>query len=183
MKVLKGMNDLEKKAKNNGEEIKETEIPEETAEEIKTEEPAVEEAPSPADEYKDKLLRTMAEFENFKKRTQAEKEALYEYSVADVIGKILPVIDTLKLSLTHADEKDPVRQGVELTIKQFDEVFAKLNVTEIPALGETFDPNFHNAVLHIDDDAYGSQEIVEVLQSGYKINEKVIRYSMVKVAN
>lgn len=172
---------MEKKAKNNGEEILEETV-EETAEETVEEAPA-EEASSPADEYKEKLLRTMAEFENFKKRTQAEKEALYEYSVSEVIGKILPVIDTLKLSLTHADENDPVRKGVELTLKQFDEVFAKLNVTEIPALGETFDPNFHNAVLHIDDDAYGAQEIVEVFQPGYKINEKVIRYSMVKVAN
>lgn len=135
------------------------------------------------EDYKDKLLRTMAEFDNYKKRTAKEKDAMYEYAVADTVGKILPVIDTLKLSLAHAEESDPVRQGVELTLKQFEEVLSKLNVKEIEAIGKTFDPNLHNAVMHIDDEAYGEQEIAEVLQTGYILGERVIRYSMVKVAN
>lgn len=172
-----------KKPKEKKEEIKN---PEEQTEEIKeteAEQDTAEQKANEPDEYKDKYLRLMAEFDNFKKRTQKEKEALYEYSVSDVVGKILPVIDTLKLSLVHAAEDDPIRKGVELTLKQFDDALAKLNVTEIKALGETFDPNLHNAVMHIDDDSYKEQEIVEILQTGYKINDKVIRYSMVKVAN
>lgn len=172
------MNKLEenKKKKNN----KEAE-----AEDIKEETKAPEEAEKEeaSEDYKDQLLRTMAEFDNYKKRTAKEKDAMYEFAVAETIGKILPVIDTLKLSLAHADDNDPVKQGVELTIKQFDEALKKLNVNEIEALGKTFDPNLHNAVMHIDDDSYGEQEIVEVLQSGYIIGERVIRYSMVKVAN
>ncbi len=176
------MNKLEenKKKKNNtkaeAEDIKE----EAEAEAAETEESVKEE---PKEDYKDQLLRTMAEFDNYKKRTAKEKDAMYEYAVAETVGKILPVIDTLKLSLTHAQEDDPVRKGVELTIKQFDEVLSKLNVKEIEALGKTFDPNLHNAVMHIDDDSFGEQEIAEVLQSGYILNDRVIRYSMVKVAN
>ena len=167
----------ENKKKKNNKEAEEEDIKEETA-------PAEEEVKEEASEdYKDKLLRTMAEFDNYKKRTAKEKDAMYEYAVAETVGKILPVIDTLKLSLMHADDEDPVKKGVELTIKQFEEVLAKLNVKEIEALGKTFDPNLHNAVMHIDDDNYGEQEIAEVLQSGYILNDRVIRYSMVKVAN
>ena len=190
------MNDLEEKAKNKNsvkkpkekkEEVKDKEkkVPEEEPAEqtAPAEEQTGEEKKNTADEYKDRFLRLMAEFDNFKKRTQKEKEGLYDYYVAVIVGKILPVMDTLKLSLVHADEDDPIRKGVELTLKQFDEALAKLNVTEIKALGEKFDPNLHNAVMHVDDDAYGEQEIVEILQAGYKINDKVIRYSMVKVAN
>ena len=173
------MNKLEEnKKKKNNKEVKEEDIKEEITEESK--EAIKEEA---KDDYKDQLLRTMAEFDNYKKRTAKEKDAMYEYAVAETVGKILPVIDTLKLSLNHADEQDPVRQGVELTVKQFEEVLSKLNVKEIEALGKTFDPNLHNAVMHIDDESYKEQEIVEVLQSGYILNDRVIRYSMVKVAN
>ncbi len=172
------MNKLEEnKKKKNNKEAEAEDIKEETA-------PVTEEAQEEScEDYKDKLLRTMAEFDNYKKRTAKEKDAMYEYAVAETVGKILPVIDTLKLSLAHAENDDPVKKGVELTIKQFDEVLSKLNVKEIEALGKTFDPNLHNAVMHIDDDSYGEQEIAEVLQSGYILNERVIRYSMVKVAN
>lgn len=168
-------NKKKKSAKKKAEEeIKEEETAETTVEELKEE---------PKDDFKDQLLRVMAEFDNYKKRTAKEKESMYEYAVAETVGKILPVIDTLKLSLTHADEEDPVRKGVELTIKQFEDVLTKLNVSEIEALGKTFDPNLHNAVMHIDDDSFGEQEVVEVLQSGYVLKDRVIRYSMVKVAN
>ena len=168
-------NKKKKSAKKKAEEeIKEEETAETTVEELKEE---------PKDDFKDQLLRVMAEFDNYKKRTAKEKESMYEYAVAETVGKILPVIDTLKLSLTHADEEDPIRKGVELTIKQFEDVLTKLNVSEIEALGKTFDPNLHNAVMHIDDDSFGEQEVVEVLQSGYVLKDRVIRYSMVKVAN
>lgn len=150
----------------------------ETSEEVKEEKKTEE-----ADEIKERLMRTLAEFDNYKKRTQKEKDALYEYTVCEVVSKILPVYDTLKLSLNHESEDEALKKGVELTLKQFDDVLTKLNVTEIEAVGCAFDPNFHNAVMHIDDDSYGEKEIVEVLQVGYKMNDKVIRYSMVKVAN
>lgn len=169
-------NKKKKSAKKASEEKEET-----VAEETVAEETAA--APEEKDDFKDKYLRAMAEFDNFKKRTVKEKDAMYEYAVAETVGKILPVIDTLKLSLMHAPENDPVRQGVELTIKQFEDVLSKLNIKEIEALGKTFDPNLHNAVMHIDDASYGEQEIAEVLQNGYILNERVIRYSMVKVAN
>ena len=151
----------------------------EEIEEVSEEETKVNEA----DELKDRLMRTMAEFDNYKKRTQKEKESLYEYTVCEIVSKMLPVYDTLKLSLNHETKDEAIKKGVELTLKQFEGVLTSLNVTEIEALGKEFDPNLHNAVMHIDDENYGEKEIVEVLQVGYKMNDKVIRYSMVKVAN
>lgn len=156
---------------------------EEITEETEVEESVNESESNEADEIKEKLMRTLAEFDNYKKRTQKEKDALYEYTVCEVVSKILPVYDTLKLSLNHESEDEALKKGVELTLKQFEGVLNGLNVTEIEALGKEFDPNYHNAVMHIDDENYGEKEIVEVLQVGYKMNEKVIRYSMVKVAN
>ena len=158
---------------------------EEIKEEVKAEETKAEEAsPSTeAEDFKDKYLRILAEFDNYKKRTQKEKGEIYEFTLCEFVSKILPVYDNLKLALSHETSDEALKTGVELTLKQFDSVFEALNVSEIEALGKTFDPNFHNAVFHIDDESYGEQEIVEVFQSGYKMNDKVIRYSMVKVAN
>ena len=119
----------------------------------------------------------------YKKRTQKEKGELYNYTVCEVVSKILPVYDTLKLALNHETTDEALKTGVELTLKQFEKVLSDMNVSEIEALGKTFDPDFHNAVMHIDDENYGEKEIVEVFQVGYKMNDKVIRYSMVKVAN
>ena len=165
-------------------ENKEKNLAEEEIKEDAVNEEVTEEAPvSEADEIKEKLMRTLAEFDNYKKRTQKEKDSLYEYTVCEVVSKILPVYDTLKLSLNHESEDEALKKGVELTLKQFEGVLNGLNVTEIEALGKEFDPNYHNAVMHIDDESYGEKEIVEVLQVGYKMNDKVIRYSMVKVAN
>ncbi len=134
-------------------------------------------------ELKDKLLRTMAEFDNYKRRTAKEKESMYDYAVCDTVGKILPILDTLKLSLQHEQEDTPFKQGVELVIKQFIDTLDKMGVKEIKAVGETFDPNFHNAVMHIEDAQYGEKEIVEEFQTGFLLKDKVIRFSMVKVAN
>ena len=136
-----------------------------------------------AEDFKDKYIRILAEFDNYKKRTQKEKGDLYEYSLCEIVSKILPVFDTLKLALNHETSDEALKTGVELTLKQFEKVLSDLGVSEIPALGETFDPNFHNAVMHIDDENFKEKEIVEVFQIGYKMNDKVIRYSMVKVAN
>ena len=163
--------------KNKNEEFnEETEVLEETAEEE-----AVPEK-NEADELKDKLMRTMAEFDNYKKRTQKEKDSLYQFAVGETVGKFIPVLDTLKLSLNH-DGDENFKKGVELTVKQFEETLTKLGVTEISGVGEIFDPNLHNAVMHIEDDNYKENEIVEVLQTGYKFKDTVIRYAMVKVAN
>lgn len=163
--------------KNKNEELnEETEFLEETAEEE-----AVPEK-NEADELKDKLMRTMAEFDNYKKRTQKEKDSLYQFAVGETVGKFIPVLDTLKLSLNH-DGDENFKKGVELTVKQFEETLTKLGVTEISGVGEIFDPNLHNAVMHIEDDNYKENEIVEVLQTGYKFKDTVIRYAMVKVAN
>lgn len=166
---------LENKENLNEEKVKEEAASEETVSE--------DAKPNEADEIKDRLMRTLAEFDNYKKRTQKEKDSLYEYTLCEVASKILPVYDTLKLSLNHESQDEALKKGVELTLKQFESVLNELNVTEIEALGKEFDPNYHNAVMHVDDDSFGEKEIVEVLQVGYKMNDKVIRYSMVKVAN
>ena len=134
-------------------------------------------------EFKDKLLRTMAEFDNYKRRTAKEKDSMYDYAVCDTVNKLLPVLDTLKLSLQHEKEDTPFKQGVEMVVKQFIDTLDKMDVKEIKAVGETFDPNFHNAVMHIEDEQYGEKEIVEEFQTGFIRKDKVIRFSMVKVAN
>ncbi len=166
---------------------KKTELPlEEICEETAAEEVAEETANPESDELaelKDRLLRTMAEFDNYKRRTAKEKDSLYDYAVCDTVGKILPILDTLRLSLQHEPEDTPFKQGVEMVIKQFIETLEKMGVTEIKAVGETFDPNFHNAVMHVEDESFGEKEIVEEFQSGFLLKDKVIRFSMVKVAN
>ena len=108
---------------------------------------------------------------------------MYDYAVCDTVNKLLPVLDTLKLSLQHEKEDTPFKQGVEMVVKQFIDTLDKMDVKEIKAVGETFDPNFHNAVMHIEDEQYGEKEIVEEFQTGFIRKDKVIRFSMVKVAN
>ena len=170
VKKKKGSEEEVKEAKNSDEQNNEAEV-----EDVKTAEAN--------DEFKDKYLRILAEFDNYKKRTQKEKADLYEYTLCELVSKILPVYDTLKLALTHETNDEALKTGLDLTVKQFEKVFNDMNVFEIEAQGKTFDTNLHNAVMHIDDENYGEKEIVEVFQVGYKMNEKVIRYSMVKVAN
>lgn len=174
------MSRLDKKEKKSKAEKEETKETEEALEEAKEE--ANEEAAS-GDEFKDKYIRILAEFDNYKKRTQKEKGELYEYTLCELVSKMLPVFDTLKLALNHETKDEALKTGVDLTLKQFEKVLSDLNVKEIEAIGQIFDPNYHNAVMHIDDESFGEKEIVEVFQTGYKMNDKVIRYSMVKVAN
>jgi molecular chaperone GrpE len=132
--------------------------------------------------FKDKFLRTTAEYENFRKRTVKEKEGIYTDACADVLKEVLPVLDNLERALSVEGSGEDLRTGVEMTVRQFNDAFNKLGVEELAREGE-FDPNLHNAVMHIEDEQYGTNEIVEVFQKGYKRADKVLRHSMVKVAN
>jgi molecular chaperone GrpE len=134
------------------------------------------------DSFKDKLLRTTAEYENFRKRTIKEKQNIYTDACADVLKEVLPVLDNLERALSVEGGGEELRTGVENTVKLFNAAFKKLGIEELSSTGE-FDPNFHNAVMHVEDEQYGVNQIVEVLQKGYKKGDKVLRHSMVKVAN
>ena len=128
----------------------------------------------------DKYLRVLAEYDNFRKRSQKERDGIYGDAYVDCVKNMLPIIDNLERVLTlEGDEK--FMAGLQLIVNQTHEALNKMGVHEIEC--KTFDPNLHNAVMHIDDEAYGENEIVEVFQKGYIYGEKVIRYAMVKVAN
>ena len=137
---------------------------------------------SDVDGFKDKLLRTTAEYENFRRRTSKEKEGIYTDACSDVLKEILTPLDNLERALSVEGSSEDLRVGVEMTVRQFNEAFSKLGVEELASQGE-FDPNLHNAVMHVEDEQYGNNEIVEVFQKGYKRASKVLRHSMVKVAN
>ena len=137
---------------------------------------------SDVDGFKDKFLRTTAEYENFRRRTSKEKEGIYTDACEDVLKEILTPLDNLERALSVEGSSEDLRVGVEMTVRQFNEAFSKLGVEELASQGE-FDPNLHNAVMHIEDEQYGTNEIVEVFQKGYKRASKVLRHSMVKVAN
>lgn len=144
----------------------------------------LEEAEKKAKENYDKWLRQLAEFENFRKRSNAEKTGMYNSGVRDTVEKLLPVIDNFERAVEMAEDKESsTYKGVEMILKQFLEILISIGVEEIPALGEPFDPNFHSAIMHIDDESCDDNVIVEVFQKGYKHSDKVIRPSMVKVAN
>ena len=134
------------------------------------------------DAFKDKYLRTAAEYENFRKRTTKEKGGIYTDACADVLKEVLPVLDNLERALSVEGCGEDLRTGVEMTVRQFNDAFVKLGVEELSPEG-AFDPNLHNAVMHVEDEQYGTNEIVEVFQKGYKRANKVLRHSMVKVAN
>ncbi len=137
-------------------------------------------------DYLDRLQRTAAEYDNFKKRSSKEKETLYAEAVGDIIGAFLPVIDNMERAIqaiTADSSAQTLKEGVEMVFKQFKDAFANIGVEEIKALNEPFDPMLHNAVMHVEDEAFGHNTVVEEFQKGYIYKEKVIRYSMVKVAN
>lgn len=131
---------------------------------------------------KDRLVRTSAEYDNFRRRTAKEKEGIYTDACEDVLKNMLPVLDNLERASTVQGSVDDIKKGIEMTMRQFKDSLEKLQVEEIATDGE-FNPNHHNAVMHIDDDSYGKNTIVEVFQKGYKRGDKVLRHSMVKVAN
>lgn len=128
----------------------------------------------------DKYLRTVAEYDNFRKRSAKEKEGIYADAYADVIAAILPVIDNLERAVAFSDGSQTA-EGVKMTLDQFAATLEKLGIEIIPT--EKFDPNLHNAVMHIEDESFGEGAIVEVFQKGYRKGDKIIRYAMVKVAN
>ena len=135
------------------------------------------------EETVDRLKRIMAEFENYKKRSIKEREMLYNTILGDIVSSFLPVIDNLGNAVEAKSEDEGYKQGVELVLKQFNDVLTKLGVEEIATVGETFDPEVHDAVSSVQDDTKGEKEIVEVYRKGYKIGTKIIRHAMVVVAN
>lgn len=144
------------------------------------------EEPSAKDQLaqqEDKFLRLAAEYDNYRKRTAKEKEALWAEAKADTAIAFLPVYDNLERALKQPTADEAYKKGVEMTMNQLKEVFSKLGITEIPALGQPFDPNFHNAVMHVEDESLGENVVAEVFQSGFQLGDKVIRFAMVKVAN
>lgn len=131
---------------------------------------------------KDRLLRINAEYDNYRKRTTKEKEGIYTDAVEDVLKQLLPVLDNLERAISVEGNVDDLKKGVDLTIRQFQDSLEKLGVVEIDT-NSNFDPNFHEAVMHVEDDSFEENSIAEVFQKGYKRGAKVIRHSIVKVAN
>ena len=135
------------------------------------------------DEQDDRLKRLMAEFDNFKKRSAKEREGLYNSLISDIFSSLLPVIDNLEKAVEAKTEDEGYKQGVELVLKQFKDVLKANGVEEIETVGQTFDPELHEAVASVTDENLGEKEIKEEYRKGYKIGSKVIRHSMVVVAN
>ncbi len=161
----------------NTEETTENTAPQPSVEELTQ---ALNDATAQNTELNDKYLRTLAEYENFRKRTQREREGIYADAYMDAVSKILPIIDNIeRMTAFTSDEK--MSEGIKLIIASMKETLSKMGVTEIETT--TFDPNYHNAVMHIDDESLKEGAIVEVFQKGYMYKERVIRYAMVKVAN
>ena len=133
-------------------------------------------------ERDDKHLRMAAEYDNFRRRSREEKEATYENALADTVAELLPIIDNLDRAAGFT-EGEKVLEGLVLTAKATKAALEKLGIEEFGAPGDTFDPNLHNAVLHVEDDSFGENEIVEVFQKGYKKGKHIIRFAMVKTAN
>ena len=149
-------------------------------------EEAEKKAEASAAEASDKYARLTAEYENFRRRSKSEREAVYGEAVADTVMGLVPIIDNLMYADKFGggnDNPEKFAEGVRLILGKLPETLEKMNVSVFGAAGETFDPNLHNAILHVDDESYGEGEIVDVLQCGYKYGDKVIRYAMVKVAN
>ena len=135
------------------------------------------------EETTDRLKRIMAEFENYKKRSGKEREGLYNSLVSDIFSSLLPVIDNLEKAAAAKTEDEGYKQGVELVLKQFKDVLSVNGVNEIESVGQTFDPEVHEAVSSIQDETKGEKEIVQEFRKGYKVGIKVIRHAMVVVAN
>ena len=166
----------------------------ETAEETKEEEAATEEQPAEKDkkdilieELNDKYMRTFAEFDNFRKRSEKEKAAMFEVGAKSIIEKILPIVDSFERGLGTLSEEEiaanPFADGMDKVYKQMVKALEEVGVIPIEAVGKEFDPNLHNAVMHGDDDQYGENIVSEEFQKGYMYRDTVVRYSMVKVEN
>ncbi|NLU24801.1 MAG: nucleotide exchange factor GrpE [Clostridiales bacterium] len=136
-----------------------------------------------ASDTNDKYLRLAAEYDNYRKRTAKEKEGIYDDAKVDTVKALLAVYDNLERGLQQFTEGDPHKQGMEMICKQFTEALSKLGVTEIEATDQPFNPDFHNAVMHVEDETLGENTVTEVFQKGFKLGDRVVRFAMVKVAN
>ncbi|MBR4308497.1 MAG: nucleotide exchange factor GrpE [Oscillospiraceae bacterium] len=169
--------------------VKEPEIREETT----AEEPPVEEAPQEPTELEkalaeqaaehERYLLLAAEYDNFRKRTQREKDGIYQTAKADTANKFLPVYDNLLRALQNETADEAYKKGVEMTMNELVKILASMGIEPFGAVGEEFDPNKHNAVMHIEDETLGENVIAELFQTGFAMGEKIIRFAMVKVAN
>lgn len=164
------------------------------AEEVAAPEPAQEAVPDPLlaeleslkealAQQEEKFLRLAAEYDNFRKRTSKEKETLWAQAKSDAAAAFLPVYDNLERALKQDTTDEPYKKGVEMTMNQLKNVLEKLGFAEIEALGKPFDPNLHNAVMHVEDENFGESTVCEVFQTGFCLGDKVVRFAMVKVAN
>ena len=169
-------------SKKNDKELKENQ----TAETDATEnvEAATDKLQKEYDELNDRYMRTLAEYDNFRKRSQKDIESRVSYTKTALLSKILPVIDNFERAAFNADaDFEGYKKGIEMTVNQFIEILKGLGVESFGEVGEEFDPNFHNGVMHIDDETLGENVIADVFMKGYKIGDKVIRPATVKVAN
>ena len=169
------MEENKKEEKNQNEEKKETAQKEEQI--------VVDPKQQELDELNDRYKRVLAEFENFKKRSGKERETLYNSILGDIVGVFLPIVDNLENAVKAETQDAEYKKGVELVLKQFKDILKTKGVEEIESIGKTFDPSQHEAVSSIQDPSKGTQEIVQEYRKGYKIGSKVIRHSMVVVAN
>lgn len=152
---------------------------------LKKAEAEIEKLTAALSEEQEKYMRLYAEYDNFRKRSAKEREGVYADAYCDALVQILPILDTLERAAQFSteDAESAMAKGLDLTLKSFVETMNKMGVYEIEALGKEFDPNFHNAVMHVDDESVGENIVVEVFMKGYKRGDKVLRHSMVKVAN
>ena len=135
------------------------------------------------EELTDRLKRSMAEFDNYRKRTEKEKSSMYIIGVRDIVEKMLPIVDNFERGLAQAPEDDPFAEGMKMIYRQMMTAFDEMGVKPIEAVGKEFDPNLHNAVMHVEDESVGENIVVEEFQKGYTYKDFVVRHSMVKVAN
>ncbi len=153
------------------------------AEEKSSKKPKKDKRDEKIEELTDRLMRQMAEFENYRKRTEKEKSQMYTSGSKDAIEKILPIVDNFERALACESSDEAFKDGMDKIYRMLVKNLEDMGVTPIEAVGKTFDPNFHNAVMHIDDDSFGENEVAEELQKGYMYKDTILRHSMVKVAN
>lgn len=179
---------MSKKEKNENQnvEIKEETVAETETEEVKEELTAEEKLTEELNTQKDKYMRLYAEYDNYRKRTQSEKIAIYADATAKAVEEILPIADSVTMALSQFADKDvppEFSKGIELIANQLKASFDKMGVTSFGAVGDEFDPNIHNAISKIEDESLGENTLAQVYQIGYKLNDKIIRHAMVVVAN
>ena len=174
------MSDEEKEKNAEAEELEAQEQVQDAPAEEKVAEPSLEEELL---KWRDAAMRTAAEYDNYRKRSQKEKDNLYTEIRSETVEKFLPVYDNLERALAQETQDAAFKKGVEMTMNQLVSVMEKLGVESFGAAGDHFDPQLHNAVMHIEDESLGENVIAEVFQKGFKVGEKVVRFAMVKVAN